>query len=325
MSKNKDLYILERMKRGSLDKVMTFLILIVEIIIFTSMRSTFLSYSNFHSILLTSVQVGLIAIGECICIIGGFIDLSVGMVASFAGLFAAVAIEQGAPLVVSILVGWLVGLFSGFIAGMAVSRLGMNAFITTYALQQIYRGLIFIWTQGMPRAMVGEIYKPYVRIGQEKVLGGNVQLPVIIMIVIYIIFALFMKYHRVGRSIYLVGHNHKSAYISGINVKNIRLFMFMASGFLAATAGMLVSMRTGSQQPFVGELYALEGIASALVGGTAMEGGKGSIGMTFFGVMIVYMLKNGLIMIGMPDFYQYIAIGILLFIAVLAQTKKEKK
>ena len=88
---------------------------------------------------------------------------------------------------------------------------------------------------------------------------------------------------------------------------------------------MLVSMRTGSQQPFVGELYALEGIASALVGGTAMEGGKGSIGMTFFGVMIVYMLKNGLIMIGMPDFYQYIAIGILLFIAVLAQTKKEKK
>ena len=154
MSKNKDLYILERMKRGSLDKVMTFLILIVEIIIFTSMRSTFLSYSNFHSILLTSVQVGLIAIGECICIIGGFIDLSVGMVASFAGLFAAVAIEQGAPLVVSILVGWLVGLFSGFIAGMAVSRLGMNAFITTYALQQIYRGLIYM-TQGMPRAMVG--------------------------------------------------------------------------------------------------------------------------------------------------------------------------
>jgi ribose transport system permease protein len=251
--------------------------------------------------------------------------MSVGMVASFGGLFAATMMKLGQPVPVAVLVGITVGLSSGLIAGLSVSRLRMNAFITTFALQQIYRGLIFIWTEGLPRPLMGPEYIPFTNIGQTKILNGSLQLPILIMLFIYILMALFMKYNRIGRSIYLIGNNAKAAHICGIRNKNIQLFMFMATGALAAVAGMLLAMRTGTSQPFVGEMYAMEAIAATIVGGTSMAGGKGNLGMTLVGVIIVYIIKNGLIMIGLDDFYQYIAVGLILFIAVLAQVQKTKR
>lgn len=314
-----------KLGRDAKQSLIIILILLVACTVFTLRRPQFMTYDNMHSVLLTAVPVGLIAIGECICIMGGFFDMSVGMVASFGGLFAATVMKSGQPVYVAIMVGWLVGLFSGFIAGMSVSRLGMNAFITTFALQQIYRGLIFIWTEGIPQNLMGGEFETFTIIGQAKILGGKVQAPIVIMVAIYILMALFMKYTRVGRSVYLIGNNAKAAHIGGINVKNIQLFMFMATGMLSATAGMLLSMRTRSSQPFVGEMYAMEAIAATIVGGTSMAGGKGNLATTFIGVFIVYIIKNGLIMIGMPDFYQYIAIGVILFAAVFAQTQRESR
>jgi ribose transport system permease protein len=313
------------LNRDVKQNMIIFTILIIIIAVFSIMNPTFLSYDNFHSILLTSIPVALIAIGECICIIGGYFDMSVGMVASFGGLFAATMMKLGQPVPVAVLVGITVGLSSGLIAGLSVSRLRMNAFITTFALQQIYRGLIFIWTEGLPRPLMGPEYIPFTNIGQTKIFNGSLQLPILIMLFIYILMALFMKYNRIGRSIYLIGNNAKAAHICGIRNKNIQLFMFMATGALAAVAGMLLAMRTGTSQPFVGEMYAMEAIAATIVGGTSMAGGKGNLGMTLVGVIIVYIIKNGLIMIGLDDFYQYIAVGLILFIAVLAQVQKTKR
>ncbi len=325
MDENKRAFNISALNRDTKQNIIIFGILIVTLAVFSIMNPTFLTYNNLHSVLLTAVPVALIAIGECICIMGGYFDMSVGMVASFGGLFAATMMKAGQPVVAAIGVGLLVGLLSGFIAGMSVSRLNMNAFITTFAMLQAYRGLIFIWTEGLPQPLMGPEYIPFTAIGQTKIFGGNLQLPILIMICIYIIMALVMKYTRIGRSVYLIGNNAKAAHICGVRVKNIQLSMFMITGVLSAIAGMLLSMRTGSSQPFVGEMYAMEGIAATIVGGTSMAGGKGNLGMTFVGVVIVYLIKNGLIMVGLPDFYQYIAVGLILFLSVLAQTQKTKK
>lgn len=315
---------IKKMGRDTLEKAIIVALLFGVIAVFSIINPTLLSVENFHSILLTMVPVALVAIAECTCIMGGYFDMSVGMVASFGGLFTALMLDNGANIVTAVIVGLLIGLLSGAIAGFSVSSLGMNAFITTFALQQIYRGIIYIWTGGLSRNMTGAIYDGYKAIARTKIFGGILQLPILYLVIIYILMALFMKYTRLGRSIYLVGNNQKAAHICGIRVKRIQFFMFMLSGFLAALAGILVCSRTGTVQPFVGELYAFEAIAATIVGGTSMSGGKGNLGTTFIGVLIVYVVKNGLIMAGLADTYQYIAIGVILFLAVFAQTERTK-
>ena len=304
--------------------IIIFGVLFIIIAVFTIINPTFLTFDNIHSILLTSVPVALIAIGECICIIGGNFDMSVGVVSSLAGLAAASLMEIEQPVMIAILMGVAIGLISGIIAGMSVSRLNMNAFITTFSLLYIYRGIIFIITEGIPKNLMGPKYAPFTMIGQTKLFGNSIQMPILIMVGIYILMSLFMKYTRLGRSIYLVGLNKRAAHICGIHVKNVELSMFIIVGVLSAIAGMLLASRTATSQPFVGELFAMEAIAATIVGGTSMRGGKGSIGMTFVGVLIVYIIKNGLIMVGLPDFYQYIAVGLILLLAVLAQTPRTK-
>lgn len=312
-----------KMTRDTVQGITIGVVLIAAMIIFWSISPDFLSFDNLHSVLLTAVPVGLIAIGECVLVMGGYFDMSVGMVASFAGLFTGLIVKSGGSVGVAVLIALCVGLFSGAIAGIAVSWLGMNAFITTFAMMQIYRGLIFIWTQGLPQPMFADIYKPFIFWGQFK-LFGVIQFPIIILLVTYFFSAMFMKYAKTGRSVYLIGSNARAAFISGVNVRNVRVFMFMFSGALSALAGILLTMRVASAQPFVGDMYAMEAIAATIVGGTSMAGGKGNLGLTFVGVMIVYIIKNGLIMVGLPDFYQYIAIGAILFLAVFAQTQRNK-
>lgn len=302
------------------------MVTIILIIVFSILRPAFFSADNFNSILLTMVPVSLVAIGECILLIGGgLFDLSVGMVASLSALCAAAIMKSTESVFLALMVGWGVGIGCGAIAGLSVSRLGMNAFISTFALQQIYRGIVYIWTGGFSNVLMDKEYTAFNNIGQSKLFGNTVQTPIVLMIIIFIVVALFMKYSRVGRSAYLIGSNIKASKISGINVKNIQLFMFMFMGFLAAMAGILLASRTAVSQPFVGEMYAMEGITAAVVGGTSMLGGKGNIIMTFLGVFIVYIIKNGLVMIGVSDYVQYIAIGLILFVAMLPQVQKEFK
>ena len=144
------------------------------------------------------------------------------------------------------------------------------------------------------------------------------------LVVIYVLLALFLKYRKLGRSIYLVGSNQKCAHICGIHVRMVQLFIFLLCDVLAAAAGMLYASRVASAQPFMGELMPMEAIAATIVGGTSMAGGKGNLALTFIGVLVIYVVKNGLIMAGLPDFYQYIAIGVILYLAVLAQVEHKK-
>ena len=291
-------------------------------VLFTALNPDFIKPTNLLSILLTCVIVGLMAVGESMCIIAGYFDLSVGMVASLSGLALAFVLKATHSLFLSLVCGFAVGGICGLIAGFLVSYLHMNAFITTFALQSIYRGIIYILTNGLSISLMGDEYKRFTVIGQYK-LFGVIQLPILILILVYIIATLFMKYRRLGRKIYLTGGNPRCAHISGVSLHSIHLFVFIVCDMLASLAGILYASRLATAQPFLSEMVAMEAIAASVVGGISLMGGKGNIAMTFLGVLVIYVVKNGLTMIGMPDFYQYIATGAILYIAVLIQMMKK--
>ena len=313
----------KKLTKEQIQPVVIVLTLIVAGLIFAAINSSFLKLSNLHSILLTAVPVGLIAIGECACIMAGYFDMSVGMVAAMGGLTAAFTMQATGSVLLSVLAGIVLGLVCGALAGLCVSYLNMNAFITTFALQSVYRGIIYILTEGFPISLFGEEYADFTKWGQLRVLG-KIQFPIVALIVIYLLMALFLKYRKMGRSIYLVGSNQKCAHICGVNVHGVQMLIFLLCDVLAAVAGMLYTSRVASAQPFMGELMPMEAIAATIVGGTSLAGGKGNLALTFVGVLIIYVVKNGLIMVGLPDFYQYIAIGAILYLAVLLQVEHKK-
>lgn len=312
----------KKLTRNQTQTMMTFGILIVLCIIFAFSNPNFLTSQNLFSILLTSLVVGIIAIGECTCVMSGYFEMSVSMVASMAGLATIIVMRAGGSALLAILTGLCLGAVCGLLAGTLVSYLGMNAFITTFALQSVYRGIIYIFTDGIPIPMFDAAYSSFTKWGQMKVLG--IQFPIIVMVACYVLVSLFLKYRKLGRCIYLVGSNPKCAHICGINLHHVQMFVFVLCDVLAALAGMLYAARVGTANAFLADTICMEAIAATIVGGTSMAGGKGNLGMTFVGVLIVFVVKNGLIMIGLPDFYQYIAVGLIFFLAVLVQTERKK-
>jgi ribose transport system permease protein len=311
-----------KLNKDTVQMLLVVLALAVLMIVFSSISPYFFTLNNILTILLTATSVGLIAIGQFLCLLSGNFDMSVGNVAALSGIIYCMLVKgYGFSVPLAIGCGLVFGIFSGTVVGFCVSKLKTNAFITTFALMQIYRGVLFVLTAGMPISMPTN---PAFRlIGSFKVLG-RIQLPIILMLAAYLIFYFLLNYIRIGRSVYCIGGNKEAAHISGINVAGTQMFCFIIVAAFSAIAGMIFASRVNSGQVNVGATYAMESIAACVVGGTSMSGGKGSIWGVLLGVLIVNVIQNGLIMIGVDPSYQYIATGFILFIAVVIQTDRKK-
>lgn len=297
------------------------LILIVVSLIFTCFNKSFMTWKNWSSILLTSCTVGIISIGMGVCKMADYFDLSVGMVASGGGLIVAALLQAGCNIFVAVLVAVIAGIVCGTLAGVLIAYLKMNSFITTFALQSAYRGIIYIFTDGFPISMtMNEVFVPLTNFCQ-KTFFGSIQTSVIAMVILYVLVHLFLKYTKLGRTIFLVGGNQKCAHICGINVTFVQIFIFILCDVLAVLAGILYSGRMGSAAAFLGATIPMESIAVSVLGGNVA--GYGSMLQTFIAVLIIFVVKNGLIMMGIPDFYQYIAVGLIMFVAVMVQVDRK--
>lgn len=282
----------------------------------------YLTGTNITSMLVAAVPLGLIAIGECVCLMSGYFDMSVGMVASLAGIvWAKLIVDAGVNTWLALFLALGFGLLSGALAGVSVAFLSIPAWMATYALFQIWRGIIYILTNGTAIRMID--YTEFKVIGQTKLFGSETfTLPILILLLAYLLTFLMLRYTKLGRSMYIIGGNMEAARNAGIKIKRTQVVCFLISGVLAALGGLIFASRSASAQPFIGELYAMQGIAATVVGGTKMTGGKANIAMTLVGVLIIIGIQNGLNMIGVPNFYQFIATGSILFIAVLIQTDR---
>jgi ribose transport system permease protein len=293
------------------DKIGLIIALVAVVIIFSIFNHNFFSYTNMMNILIAASLTGLVAIGESYLIIAGLVDLSAGSVAAFASVLVAVLLSKGFGFLSSILISIIAGVLVGYINALAINKVKLEPFIATLATMSIVRGFAYIICSGNP------IYirnKSVIDFGRNRIIG--IPYPVIVLILMFIIFGVILAKTRFGRSIYVIGGNKQAARLSGLNPEKISSVLFMVTGALAALGGIILAARMNSGQPAAANGLEFDAITAAVLGGIAFSGGVGTIFGTVLGVLILQGFNTGLIMMNVPSFWQLVAKGMLLVVAL---------
>ena len=285
--------------------------LIALCVVFSFSSPHFLSVHNFMNILQQVAVVAILAFGMTWVILLGDIDLSVGSMLAVAGMVGAQVFALGWGIVPAVLLTLLAGLLMGAVNGLLSARLLLPSFIVTVATMGIYRGLVSLPTNGAP-AMISDAH--WLAIGAGRWLG--VPLIVWILLVLFVANHVLLSSTVFGRQTYLTGGNREAALYSGIRVARLKVQIFMISGLMAAIAGILHSSRLYSAQTNAGSSYELDAIAAAVLGGTSLAGGVGTMIGTLIGALIIGVLNNGMNMLSVPYFYQLIVKGLVILFAV---------
>jgi ribose/xylose/arabinose/galactoside ABC-type transport system permease subunit len=284
----------------------------------------FLSVSNMLNILLATSTIGVLAIAATYVIGSGGLDLSLGSVMGLSAVVGAhVAVNLGLPSVVGLLACILAGAAAGYVNGQLVTRAFVPAFIVTLGMLGLARGLALVISDG--RVIYG-LPPLMVYVGQGRPLG--IPMPVIIFVVTAIVAHLVLAYSRFGRHTLAIGDSESAARAAGIRVERMRRILYTLSGALAGLAGMLFMARVNSGDPTAGLNYELTAITAAIIGGTNLFGGRGSILGTMIGALIMGVLQNGLNLLAVQSYYQQMAIGAVLILAVFIdqyQLRKESR
>jgi ribose transport system permease protein len=287
-------------------------------IIIAAISPRFLTISNVLNVL-TQVSVNaILAIGMSFVIITGGIDLSVGSVLAITGAVVATFAKSGGNILPGVIAAIIIGAAIGLVNGILVSKGKVQAFIVTLATMTIFRGVTYVYTNGNPISGLGDNIS---FIGNSSILG--VPLPIFFIIIVLLIAWYALNQTRLGRYIYALGGNEDSARLSGINTDKIKTLVYVISGITAAIAGIIVTSRIGSASPNAGTGFELDAIAAVVLGGTSLAGGEGKVTGTIIGALIIGVLNNGLNLMGVNPFYQAIAKGLVILLAVLLD-KKEK-
>jgi ribose transport system permease protein len=272
----------------------------------------FLTQENLLSVFRQFSFIGIIAIGQCLVIITGGIDLSVGSVFAFAGVTSAYAMtKMGMGVPVGIAVGLGTGLAAGLLNGLFITRLRLPPFIATLGTLSIARGLSYALTSGFPLPNLPDAFK---YIGQGYV--GIVPVPVLLLIALGIVFSFFLENTIVGRRTYATGSNEEAARVSGVDTRAIKMLVYGLSGALAGFAGMATAARLGVAQSTAGAGYELDAIAAVIIGGASVTGGVGTVLGTIIGAAVMGVLKNGLILLSVSAYWQQTVIGVVVILAV---------
>jgi len=211
----------------------------------------------------------------------------------------------------AIVAGILVGIVLGWFNGFAITRFKLPPFVATLGMLSIARGLTMLWTGGFPINQLGDQFG---FMGTGRLFG--VPMPVWISAALIAVFMLIMKRTCFGRQVYAVGGNERAATLSGLNVNRIKLLVYTLGGALSGVAGLLVTARLDSAQPNAGLSYELDSIAAVVIGGTSLNGGRGTILGTVLGCLIIGVLNNGLVLMEVSPFWQQVIKGLVILVAV---------
>lgn len=294
----------------------------------------FLSWQNLmNSLAQAIVIVGLLAIGQTVVIVAGALDISVGSIASVASVTSAMAIAgmivlvPGGSMQLAIVVGIVTGGLLGVVNGLIVTVLKVNPIIATLGTLAAFAGLAFLVAPG--GKPVGVVTQPdFTWLGTGRLfadagvpaMGGTpwTGIPVLFVVLLLVaaLFHVLMRYTDYGRSIYAIGGNATAARLAGIDLRRVRIMMYVLSGAVAGLAGVVLTARTTSGNPINGQGLELQAITAVFLGGAATTGGKGTIVGTMLAVVLVGVLNNGMNLLGVGTFYQRVALGVLLVGAV---------
>ncbi|MCF1465901.1 ABC transporter permease [Agrobacterium vitis] len=311
--------------------------LVVLAAVFALTSNAFLSVNNGMTIALQVTSIAFLGIGATYVIITGGIDLSVGSVLALAGVVAALAVKElGAPVWIGMLLGILTGTACGVINGLVITKLKLPPFIATLGMMLIARGVALQITGA--RAVSG-LRESFGVLGNGSLLRfesiddqgfpvvsfPGIPYPVVLMVIIAVAAAFLLNRTVLGRHIYATGSNADAAQLSGVNVARVTAFTYIVSGTLAGLTGCVLMSRLVTAQPNEGVAYELDAIASAVIGGTSLIGGVGTISGTFIGAFVIGILRNGLNMNGVSAFTQQIIIGLVILGTVWIDQIRNRK
>src|SRR5882724_10998154 len=281
----------------------------------------FLSVSNFLNILLATSVIGVLAYGATFVIAAAGIDLSLGSVLGLSGVVGALSInEVGLPWPLGLLVCLATGAFCGWINGLLNAKAGIPAFIVTLGMLGVARGLALVLTNGVP---VYGLADAVVYIGQGRPFG--VPFPVFVFLAAGAICHFVLAYTRFGKYAVVIGDNDGAARAMGVRVQRHRVALYMLSGTMAGLAGLLFMARTNAGDPTAGFNYELTAITATILGGTNLFGGRATIIGTLIGALIMGVLQNGLNLLAVQSYYQQMAIGAVLILAVFIDQYQVRK
>jgi simple sugar transport system permease protein len=292
-----------------------FVLLVVELVVFTAINPDFLSLQNISNTLAFSVELGLIAMAMTLLMTSGEFDLSVGSLFGFSPVLMWTLFNAGATsLEISFLIAIVVAALIGLVNGLFVTRLKIPSFLVTLGMLLVVRGTALFITDGFPQrtwnasghwladALVGDFY-----VGSFRVYAS---------LFWFAAFAIMLGYTltqtKGGNWIQASGGNAPAARARGVNVTRTKIYLFMLSAMMAAFAGIISSIRTSAANPNSGTGYELEVIAMVVIGGTALTGGRGTIIGTVLGIFILRVMRNGIVLIGVPGLAYNIFIGAII-------------
>ena len=286
--------------------------LIFAIVCYFNGKPHFMSFDNTINILRQISLIAIVSVGMTFVIISSGIDLSVGSIIAITGVVTALVLQSTGLIFVAILAGLLAGIAVGAFNGTVVSNFMVPPFIVTLATMIGIRGLSFIVCKGRPVSVDSGFMK---FIGAGDIL--KIPMPVIVMVVIVIISWYVANHTKFGRYVYAIGGNEEAARLSGINIKFMKTMIYSFSGLMSAIAGFILAARLMSGDPKSGVLFELDAIAAAVVGGTSLSGGRGSIIGAVFGALIIGVIANGLNILGVESYTQNLIKGAVILLAVL--------
>ena len=291
-------------------------------IILSILTDGFLTPSNLSNIFKQISVIGVMAVGMTLVIATGGIDLSVGAVSACAACVACnLSIEgSAAPLPMALLIGCLVGVAFGMFSGICIAWFNVPAFIATLATSTIARGIVYVYTNGYPINGVTDAYKV---IGRGTILE-MIPVIVVIYIVVILIGAVALHCTGFGRHVFALGGNERAAIVSGININRVKFSVYIISGLCAAIGGILLSSRVQTGAPASGTGYETDAITAVVIGGASLSGGRGTIVGSVIGMLLIGTLSNGLDLLDVSSYYQQIVKGVIILLAVIADSRKNK-
>lgn len=303
-----------------LKKFVLLFILIGLVIFFGIMSPKFLTFNNIMNIITQNSYLIIASIGVALVMISGGTDLSVGYQISVVGVCTAIFMQWfNIPVVVSILLGLVIGIVLGSINGFTANKLNMHPMIVTLATMTLFQGISFLISQSKS---IYDLSGSFKVIGQGYV--GSIPIPVIIVLVIALIVGTMLKKTYFGRHIYAVGGNPEAAHLAGIDVKKIKLLVFALCGLLVGIAAVVLVSRTGSANSSMGPGTEFNAITACVLGGVSFIGGEGDIDGVVIGVLILGVLSNGMQLIGLGIYIQYVAKALILIAAIAFDTYQKQ-
>ncbi len=284
-------------------------------------KGRFVEPANLVNLVRTVSLYAPVAFAMTLCLIIGGIDLSVGALCAVASTYCAgLIVDFNMNMGLAAVIGIGMATLMGLINGLLISKTIMPPFIVTLSMMQAARGVAYIYSAGKP-----------IRTPTEFGSFGNgylfdvIPYSIIVMIVVMLVMLVLLNKTKFGRNIYAIGGNREAARFSGIHVQFTTMWVYILSGFLCGICGVIWASRLYSGQPTLGEGAEMDAIASAVVGGTSMAGGSGSIGGTLLGAFIIQTLTTGLNYMNVPFYFQYVVRGVVIILAVYIDIVRKNK